>query len=188
MFLDGLRKFIPVPVCDLGLIHCSGYITNKATIKMEYIKYNLAICELHGVQVVGLPSDIELLRAGLWNLETVRRVHAGLKDGSVCWVKMTKTEHEALIVKHNTLRAESASGSLKQRATRSDKGTRCKKTGEKEGTGCVQPTARIAFAGMAGGGGRCGAPHDRHTHQPDACTHPPDRCTRQPDRCARCTH
>jgi hypothetical protein len=80
---------------------------------MEYVKYNFAICELYGVQLVGLPSDIELLRASLWNLETVRCVRAGLKEGSVCWVKMTKTEHKALIAKHNTLRAESVSGSLK---------------------------------------------------------------------------
>jgi hypothetical protein len=116
-------------------------------------EYDFAICELYGVQIVGLPSDIELVRASLWNLETVRRVRAGLKEGSVCWVKMTKTEHEALIAKHNALRAESASGSLRQRATRLDKGTRRKKTGEKEGTGRVQSTARAAFAGTAGDGG-----------------------------------
>jgi hypothetical protein len=71
----------------------------------------------------------------------------GLKEGSVCGVKMTKTEHEALIAKHNALRAESASGSLKQRATCSDKGTRCKKTVEKEGPGRVPPTPRATFAG-----------------------------------------
>jgi hypothetical protein len=135
------------------LIHCPGYITNKPTVKIEYVKYDFAIHELYGVQIVGLPSDIKLVRASLWNLETVCRVHAGLKEGSVCWVKMTKTEHKALIAKHNTLRAESASESLRQRATRSDKGTRRKKTGEKEGTGRVQPTARAAFAGTASGGG-----------------------------------
>ncbi|KAJ7864215.1 hypothetical protein B0H14DRAFT_3604203 [Mycena olivaceomarginata] len=118
MFLDGLR-----------------YITNKPAIKMEYVKYDFAIRELYGVQLVGLPSDIKLLRASLWNLETVRRVRAGLKEGSVCWVKMTKTEHEALIAKHNTLCAELASGSLKQRATRSDKGTRRKKNGGEGGHG-----------------------------------------------------
>ncbi|KAJ7766269.1 hypothetical protein B0H14DRAFT_3895178 [Mycena olivaceomarginata] len=118
MFVDGLR-----------------YVTNKPTVKMEYVKYDFAICEMYGVQIMGLPSNIELVRASLWNLETVHRVRAGLKEGSVCWVKMTKTEHEALIAKHNALRAESASGSLRQHATRSDKGTRCKKTGEKEGTG-----------------------------------------------------
>ncbi|KAJ7809276.1 hypothetical protein B0H14DRAFT_2608171 [Mycena olivaceomarginata] len=125
------------------------YSTNKATIKMEYVKYDLAIRKLHGVQVVGLPSDIELLRASLWNLETVRHVRAGLKDGSVCWVKMTKTEHKALISKHNALRADSASGSLKQLATRSDKGTRRKKTVEKEGMGMgrVEPTSCATFAG-----------------------------------------
>ncbi|KAJ7898172.1 hypothetical protein B0H14DRAFT_2557214 [Mycena olivaceomarginata] len=113
------------------------YITNKLTVKMEYMKYDFAIREMYGVQIVGLPSDIELVRASLWNLETVRRVCAGLKEGSVCWVKMTKTEHEALIAKHNALCAESASGSLRQRATRSDKGTRRKKTAEKEGIGTV---------------------------------------------------
>ncbi|KAJ7775776.1 hypothetical protein B0H14DRAFT_2631812 [Mycena olivaceomarginata] len=118
MFLDGLR-----------------YITNKATIKMEYVKYDLAIHKIYGVRVVGLPSYIELLRASFWNLETVRRVHVGLKDGSVCWVKMMKTEHEVLIAKYNTLHADSVSGSLKQCATRSDKDTRHKKTVEKEGMG-----------------------------------------------------
>jgi hypothetical protein len=114
---------------------------------MEYVKYDFTIHKLYGVQLVGLPSDIELLHASLWNLETVHRVRAGLKEGSVCWVKMTKTEHEALIAKHNALRAESASGSLKQRATRSDKGTWRKKTAEKEGTGRILPTSRATFAG-----------------------------------------
>jgi hypothetical protein len=112
---------------------------------MEYVKYDFAICELYGVQIVGLPSDIELVRASLWNLETVLRVRAGLKEGSVCWVKM-KTEHEALIAKHNTLRAESASGSLRQRATRSDKGIKRKKMVEKEGMQRVEPTSRATFA------------------------------------------
>jgi hypothetical protein len=60
---------------------------------------------------------------------------------------MTKPEHEALIAKHNALRAESASGSLKQRATRSDKGSKRKKTAEKEGTGRVPPTSRATIAG-----------------------------------------
>jgi hypothetical protein len=92
------------------------------------------------------------VRASLWNLETVHRVRAGLKEGSACWVKMMKTKHEVLIAKHNALRAESVSGSLRQHATRSDKGTRRKKTGEKEGTGRVQPTARAAFTGTTSGG------------------------------------
>ncbi|KAJ7707051.1 hypothetical protein B0H14DRAFT_3643868 [Mycena olivaceomarginata] len=155
MFVDGLR-----------------YVTNKPTVKMEYVKYDFAIREMYGVQIMGLPSNIELVRASLWNLETVHRVRAGLKEGSVCWVKMTKTEHEALIVKHNALCAESASGSLRQRATRSDKGTRCKKTGEKEGTGCVQPIARAAFAGTAGGGDAVPLTTDTPIHPTPASINP----------------
>jgi hypothetical protein len=38
---------------------------------MEYVKYDFAIRELYGIQLVGLPSDIKLLRTSLWNLETV---------------------------------------------------------------------------------------------------------------------
>jgi hypothetical protein len=72
---------------------------------MEYANYDSAVREIYGVQLVGLPSDIELLRASLWNLKTVHRVRMGLKEGSICWVKMTKSEHQVLIAKHNTLRA-----------------------------------------------------------------------------------
>ncbi|KAJ7333284.1 hypothetical protein DFH08DRAFT_814396 [Mycena albidolilacea] len=94
------------------------YITNKPTVKTEYINYDFAVCNIYGVQLVGLPSDIELLH-----------------EGPIFWVKMTKPEHKALIAKHNTLCVELPSGSLKQCTMCLDKGKVHKKTAEKEGMG-----------------------------------------------------
>ncbi|KAJ7867087.1 hypothetical protein B0H14DRAFT_3861818 [Mycena olivaceomarginata] len=115
------------------------YITNKSTLKMNYVNYDVCIREVHGVEFVGLPADIVFSRAALWNLETARRVRAGMKDGSMGWVRMTKEQHNALIAQHNSVRAQLGSGSLKKRATRSDKGTKRTK-GQKDAV--AGPTAR----------------------------------------------
>ncbi|KAJ7722867.1 hypothetical protein B0H14DRAFT_3900372 [Mycena olivaceomarginata] len=122
---------------DVAGVRSDG-ITNKSTLKMNYVNYDVCIREVHGVEFVGLPADIVFSRAALWNLETARRVRAGMKDGSMGWVRMTKEQHNALIAQHNSVRAQLGSGSLKKRATRSDKGTKRTKGG-KEGQKTPSP-------------------------------------------------
>ncbi|KAJ7839252.1 hypothetical protein B0H14DRAFT_2787630 [Mycena olivaceomarginata] len=108
------------------------YITSKSTLKMDYVNYDICIREVHGVKFVGLPANI-----------TACRVQAGMKDGSMGWVRMTKEQHNALIAQHNSVRAQLGSGSLKKRATRSDKGTKRTKGGKEGQKDTVAgPTAR----------------------------------------------
>jgi hypothetical protein len=54
MFVDGLRKSSLFSCVISPLIHCPGYIMNKPIVKMEYVKYDFAIREMYGIQIVGL--------------------------------------------------------------------------------------------------------------------------------------
>ncbi|KAJ7818943.1 hypothetical protein B0H13DRAFT_2378624 [Mycena leptocephala] len=101
---DGLRK-----------------ITNNPNALMEYMNYDVTIREAKGVELAGVPTDVKVDKRGDWNVETGRRVHEMLRTGAIHWVKMTKSQHEALIAELNAKCEALGAGALKKRKPRSDK-------------------------------------------------------------------
>ncbi|KAJ7016147.1 hypothetical protein C8F04DRAFT_1282474 [Mycena alexandri] len=97
-------------------------ITGKKHNKMEYLNYDVAIREGKGVELAGWPADIKFADHANWNAETLRRVRSSLHSGAIHWVKMTKTQHDELVAKHDAQRQALGAGSLRPRKQRSDKG------------------------------------------------------------------
>ncbi|KAJ7033784.1 hypothetical protein C8F04DRAFT_1260516 [Mycena alexandri] len=97
-------------------------IAGKKQHKMEYLNYDVAIREGKGVELAGWPADIKFADHANWNAETLRRVRSSLHSGAIHWVKMTKTQHDELVAKHDAQRQALGAGSLRPRKQRSDKG------------------------------------------------------------------
>ncbi|KAF8178815.1 hypothetical protein K438DRAFT_1769273 [Mycena galopus ATCC 62051] len=133
-------------------------ITKISTITMEWVNYEVAIHEVRGVELAGLLPDIPLSRPGTWNVETARRFRDGLRDGSIHWVTMTKTQHDELKAELNQRRAEMGAGALIKKAERSDKGKAHAKKNNAGKRAEVQamgegPSAVLAAARAATGAG-----------------------------------
>ncbi|KAJ7705634.1 hypothetical protein B0H16DRAFT_1482299 [Mycena metata] len=97
-------------------------VKNSTTLTMEYVNYEMAICEGKGVELAGWPADVPLTRPATWNKETGRRIRDMLHSGGIHRVTMTRTQHAALIEENNAKHAALGAGALRQRAARSDKG------------------------------------------------------------------
>ncbi|KAF7349549.1 hypothetical protein MSAN_01745400 [Mycena sanguinolenta] len=119
-------------------------ITGKKDAKMSWSNYEIDICEAHKVKMVGwlvtqtdADGNVSVKMAPLNQLpaEIARQTLKGLKNGTIFFVEMSKAEHNALVAKHDALRA--ANGPLKKRARRSDfrkkHTSRKRKAGEDEG-------------------------------------------------------
>ncbi|KAF8194876.1 hypothetical protein K438DRAFT_1968823 [Mycena galopus ATCC 62051] len=153
--VNGVRKEISRLILE-GLRR----ITKIVTITMEWVNYDVAIGEARGVELAGLLRDIPFGRPATWNVETAQGFRDGLRDGSIHWVEMTKTQHDELKAEHNARCEEMGAGSLVKKAERSDKGkSRAKKTNGGEAVD-VQATATatcsvpaIAAARTPGGAG-----------------------------------
>ncbi|KAJ7041675.1 hypothetical protein C8F04DRAFT_1176770 [Mycena alexandri] len=94
-------------------------VTGKKQVKMEYLNYDVAIREAKGVELAGWPTNIKMVDHANWSAETLRQIRTTLHSGTIHWVRMTKTQHEELIARHNAQREALGAGSLKPR---SDKG------------------------------------------------------------------
>ncbi|KAJ7748094.1 hypothetical protein B0H16DRAFT_1725705 [Mycena metata] len=105
-----------------ALIDGLTLVTGKKQHKMEYLNYDVAIRESKGVELAGWPADIKFADHANWSAETLRRVRTGLLSGAIHWVKMTKTQHDELVAKHDAQREALGAGSLRPRKQRSDKG------------------------------------------------------------------
>ncbi|KAF7366985.1 hypothetical protein MSAN_00957200 [Mycena sanguinolenta] len=105
-------------------------ITGKKDAKMSWSNYEIDICEALKVKMVGwlvtqtdADGNVSIKMAPLNQLpaEIARLTLKGLKNGTIFLVEMSKVEHDALVAKHDALRA--ANGPLKKRKkTRSDFG------------------------------------------------------------------
>ncbi|KAF8185807.1 hypothetical protein K438DRAFT_2019932 [Mycena galopus ATCC 62051] len=100
----------------------SQLVTNNSSIAMEWANYDVAIHEGKGVEITGFPADIVMCRPALWNVETAQRVRDGFHSGAMHWVVMTQEQRAELVVSHNAQREALGAGSLKNCATRKDKG------------------------------------------------------------------
>ncbi|KAF8203390.1 hypothetical protein K438DRAFT_1964868 [Mycena galopus ATCC 62051] len=133
-------------------------ITKISTITMEWVNYDVAIREARGVELAGVPRDIPFGRPATWNVETARRFRNGLRDGSIHWVEMTKTQREELKAEHNARREEMGAGSLVKKAERSDKGkSRPKKTNGEKAVEVQTAATAPAATRTPGGAGAAGA-------------------------------
>ncbi|KAF8137746.1 hypothetical protein K438DRAFT_1786392 [Mycena galopus ATCC 62051] len=133
-------------------------ITKIATITMEWVNYDVTIREARGVELAGVPHNIPLGRPATWNVETARRFRDGLRNGSIHWVEMTKTQREELKAEHNARRKEMGVGSLVKKAERSDKGkTRPKKTNGEKAVEVQTAATAAAATRTPGGAGAAGA-------------------------------
>ncbi|KAF8144408.1 hypothetical protein K438DRAFT_1782879 [Mycena galopus ATCC 62051] len=128
---DGLRK-----------------VTNSSSITMEWANYDVAIRKGKGVEIAGFPADIVMSRPALWNVETARRVRDGFRSGAMHWVVMTQEQRAELVASHNAQREALGAGSLKKRATHSDKGVPRKKTEGGDAVGEAEPTASSEDAAL----------------------------------------
>ncbi|KAF7344335.1 hypothetical protein MSAN_01914400 [Mycena sanguinolenta] len=110
-------------------VKLDGIITGKKDAKMSWSNYEIDVCEAHKVKLVGwlvtqTDADgnvaVKMSPLNLLPAETARLTLKGLKNGTIFFVAMSKAEHDALVAKHDALRA--ANGPLKKRAQRSDFG------------------------------------------------------------------
>ncbi|KAJ7138736.1 hypothetical protein C8R43DRAFT_955214 [Mycena crocata] len=84
--------------------------------------YEVDVRERLAVELAGWPTDIPMVRPAKMVLESARRIRDMLRTGTIHWVALTKAQHVELVKKHNHIRAASATGQIKTRGPRSDKG------------------------------------------------------------------
>ncbi|KAJ7079413.1 hypothetical protein B0H15DRAFT_788054, partial [Mycena belliarum] len=91
-------------------------------VKMEYVNYDVNICERWGVIIEGYPPDIDFVcPAKIKQIEILRGLRDGWRRGSIRWVKMTEDDVNDLAEDLAERRASNG-GVIKKRNPRSDMG------------------------------------------------------------------
>lgn len=114
-----------VSLCDLTMTDAHQrpeLITGKPNLNMNFDNYIKAIVLKYKVGLLGWPSHIPFKRMG--KQATIAHVHAideGLKDGSIAWAKLKKSQQEKLVAEFEEMVAN-GDREEKIRKQRSDKG------------------------------------------------------------------
>ncbi|KAJ7145932.1 hypothetical protein C8R44DRAFT_863757 [Mycena epipterygia] len=126
-----LCKFISEAV-EEGLRKATG---NK-TLTMAWQNYKIDIVHKHGVELAGWPKKLTMVRPSRLGGQDVRLVVERLRNGTMRWVGLTKSQREEVAAEVEELRE---SGAAKRRQERSDKnqprGPRAKKVRHDESDG-----------------------------------------------------
>ena len=113
----------------VALICIIGTITNRPSIKMNYLNYDTSIVAMYHVKLVGWPEHIPFGNpSNIGDVTSVRSLRRALQDGECKWVKLTERqqkEHE------ETLEQRRRAGQVVgvKRKQRLDKGRTHQKTG-----------------------------------------------------------
>ncbi|KAJ7085133.1 hypothetical protein B0H15DRAFT_951156 [Mycena belliarum] len=102
-------------------------------VKMEYVNYDVNICERWGVSIEGYPPDIDFVcPAKIKQIEILRGLRDGWRRGAIRWVKMSEDEVADLADALAQHRAKNG-GVVKKRNRRSDLGGRHKSAAKGKG-------------------------------------------------------
>ncbi|KAJ6603185.1 hypothetical protein DFH09DRAFT_1301012 [Mycena vulgaris] len=108
-----LCKFISDTV-EEGLRKATG---NK-TLTMAWLNYKIDIVHKHGVELAGWPTKVTMARPSKLRGEDVRLIVDRLRNGTMRWVGLTKSQRDEVAAEVEKLRD---SGATKPRQERSDK-------------------------------------------------------------------
>jgi hypothetical protein len=72
-----------------------GNITNVKKIEMNYINYETAIVQSHGVKLIGFPLVRFVNPSEVTNITDMRRLRNALRSGECKWVRLSQAELDA---------------------------------------------------------------------------------------------